>query len=101
MLEYMYNEDALKMMLFEKMMRPRINQWRKENNIVSSGIHASHRRLVEKYFVIEDGKVKMTQGDPKATLPIESTQVFREGMTKEQFDIEEKEWMAKEKTMLL
>lgn len=96
------DENELKMFLFEKMMRPRINDFYKKNTIIINSLHDSHQRLIEKFFVRNnDGSIKYTEGDKIATPEIYPEPIYKSGMTKEMFQIEEKEWSLKTKTMSL
>ena len=101
MLTLIYDENELTMMLFNKMMKPEIDKWRQNNTILSASVQASHRTLIEKYFVIENGRIKETLGDHTTTPPTLPSKVYKEGMTEEMFNAEEKQWSEEKKTMLI
>ena len=100
------SDQDLKMFLFEKMMFPKVAEFYKRNTIIIKSLHESHQRLIDKYFERnEDGSIKYT-----ALTGVSLTEkwheldnipepIYKHGMTKEMFEIEQKEWSLKEKMM--
>ena len=100
------SDSDLKMFLFEIMMQPKCREWYKRNTIIIKVLHESHQRLIDKYFERnEDGSIKYTEAEKNwddeklaAFIPVP---IYKEGMTKELFEVAQKEWSLKEKTMEL
>jgi hypothetical protein len=92
------SEQDLKLFLFEAMMQPKVKEFHKQNQFILHRLHESHQALIEKFFERnEDGSVKMTEEDPEKN--ILGSPIYKLGMTKELFEVEQKEWSLKEKTM--
>ncbi len=103
------DENELKMFLFEMSMRPKVQAFYERNAINIKALHESHQKLIGKYFERDEhGQIKYTERVAggkdllgNMTQGIAPEPIYLPGMTKELFEIEQKEWSLRIKKIEL